>query len=66
MAIRCTYNASVRASGAAKPLVDKDFRGDKASAERWLDRQREIAKRAGWGGLTFEVKENCSSTKGHR
>jgi hypothetical protein len=56
--VACEYLASVRISGAAKALREVAFKSIDA-ADRWLDQQRAIAKRAGWGGLTFERQEKC-------
>lgn len=62
MALTCTYEASVRVSGASKALRVVPFKSREA-ADSWLDKQRAIAKNAGWGGLTFEVREDCKRTK---
>lgn len=49
-----TFIASIRLSGAPTAMQTREFK-HRADAERWLDQQREIAERRGWGGYTFEL-----------
>lgn len=37
-------------------MQEREFK-HRADAERWLDQQREIADRRGWGGYRFELVE---------
>lgn len=57
------YVAHVRQAGAVKPLRSQVFK-DRASADRWLDAQRESARRSGWGDLRFEALRHGDELKG--
>jgi hypothetical protein len=63
--VKCTYVASIRLSGAPKAMQTRDFKS-RSDAQRWLDQQREIAERRGWGAYRFELAEECEVTKRRR
>ena len=46
--------ASIRLEGAPSAMQTREFK-HRADAQAWLDQQREIAERRGWGGYRFEL-----------
>ncbi|HSX23282.1 MAG TPA: hypothetical protein VLE97_10965 [Gaiellaceae bacterium] len=56
--VKCVYTASIRLAGAPRPMQTREFK-HRADAQAWLDQQREIADRRGWGGYKFELAEKC-------
>lgn len=54
--------ATIRLAGAPAPMQEREFK-HRADAERWLDQQREIADRRGWGGYRFELVERPGSVR---
>jgi hypothetical protein len=60
------FTASIRLSGAPAPMQTRDFK-HRADAQAWLDQQREIADRRGWGGYNFELTEHgkVKRSRGH-
>ncbi len=51
--------ASIRLSGAPTPMQTREFK-HRGEAQAWLDQQREIADRRGWGGYRFELTPQAS------
>ena len=50
------FTASIRLKGAPAAMQTREFK-HRAEAQAWLDQQREIADRRGWGGYVFELTE---------
>lgn len=54
--IKSSFIASIRLEGAPSPMQSREFK-HRADAQTWLNQQREIADRRGWGGYKFELTE---------
>ena len=61
--VECKVTASIRLSGAPAAMQTREFK-HRSDAQTWLDQQREIADRRGWGGYKFELTEQCEINKG--
>lgn len=59
------FTASIRLEGAPAPMQTRTFK-HRAEAQTWLDQQREIADRRGWGGYRFELSELRAPKRGGR
>lgn len=60
--VECKVTASIRLSGAPAAMQTREFK-HRSDAQTWLDQQREIANRRGWGGYKFELTEQCEINK---